>query len=85
MLSFVHFIMFVFLIICICIILFFSWQPNIIIPDLDISSTTVASSLFFILGVTSSFILLQRYAQSVFTIRIQDDIYQKIVFLFNKF
>jgi O-antigen/teichoic acid export membrane protein len=78
MLSFVHFIMFVFLIICICIILFFSCKPNIIIPDLDVSSTTVASSLFFILGVTSPFILLQRYAQSVFTIRIQDDIYQKI-------
>lgn len=83
MLSFVHFIMFVFLLICICVILYFSWQPNIIIPDLDRGNTKVASSLFFILGVTSPFILMQRYAQSIFTIRIKDDIYQKIDLIVN--
>ncbi|SHG29686.1 Polysaccharide biosynthesis protein [Flavobacterium fluvii] len=78
MLSFVHFIMLIFLIICICVILIFCWKPDVIIPDLNTSSTTIASSLFFILAITSPFILLLRYAQSVFTIRIQDDVYQKI-------
>lgn len=78
MLSFVHFIMLIFLMICIFIILFFCWKPDLIIPDLNPSSTNIASSLFFILAITSPFILLQRYVQSVFTIRIQDDVYQKI-------
>jgi O-antigen/teichoic acid export membrane protein len=78
MLSFVHFIMLVFLILCIIAILFFSYYPYFIIPDLNENASSVASSLFFILAVTSPFILLQRYAQSVFTIRIQDDIYQQI-------
>jgi O-antigen/teichoic acid export membrane protein len=83
MLGFIHFIMFVFLIICTCFILFFSLQPNIIIQKLDGNSKELASSLFFILGVTSPIILLQRYAQSVFTIRIRDDIYQKIDLIAN--
>ena len=78
MLSFVHFIMLIFLILCIGVILFFSFYPHIIIPDLNENSRSVASSLFFILAVTSPFILMQRYAQSVFSIRIQDDIYQQI-------
>ncbi|QIH39493.1 oligosaccharide flippase family protein [Flavobacterium sp. Sr18] len=78
MLSFVHFIMLIFLILCVLVILFFSFYPHVIIPDLNENSRSVASSLFFILAVTSPFILLQRYAQSVFSIRIQDDIYQQI-------
>lgn len=78
MLSFVHFIMLIFLLICICVILVFCWKPDLIIPDLNPSSTNIASSLFFVLAITSPFILLQRYVQSVFTIRIQDDVYQKI-------
>jgi O-antigen/teichoic acid export membrane protein len=83
MLSFVHFIMFIFLILCIFIILFFSWEPKYIISDLNDSSRIVASYLFFILGVSSPIILCQRFAQSVFTIRIQDDIYQRIDLIFS--
>lgn len=83
MLGFVHFIMLIFLIFCTCIILFFSWQPNIIIPKLDSNSSELASNLFFILGLSSPIILLQRYAQSVFTIRIRDDVYQKIDLITN--
>jgi O-antigen/teichoic acid export membrane protein len=83
MLGFVHFIMLIFLIICTCVILFFSWQPNIIIPKLDSNSRELASNLFFILGLSSPIILLQRYAQSVFTIRIRDDVYQKIDLIAN--
>ena len=78
MLSFVHFIMLVFLILCIIVILFFSFYPQYIITDLNDSNSTIASKLFFILALTSPLIILMRYAQSVFTIRIKDDIYQKI-------
>ena len=78
MFSFVHFVMLVFLIMCIVVILFFSCYPHLIIPNLNDHSSSVASSLFFILAITSPFILLQRYAQSVFSIRIKDDIYQQI-------
>lgn len=78
MLSFVHFIMLVLLILCIIAILFFSYYPHFIIPDLNENDKSVASSLFFILALTSPFIIFQRYAQSVFTIRIQDDIYHQI-------
>lgn len=83
MLGFVHFIMLIFLLICTCVILFFSWQPNFIIPKLNSNSSELASNLFFILGITTPIILLQRYTQSVFTIRIHDDIYQKIDLLAN--
>ena len=76
--SFVHFIMFIFIILGIILILFFSYNPHFVIPDLNEKSAPVASTLFFILAITSPFILLQRYALSVFTIRIQDDIYYKI-------
>jgi O-antigen/teichoic acid export membrane protein len=83
MLGFIHFIMFIFLMVCTCLILFFSWQPNIIIPKLDSNSSELASNLFFVLGLSSPIILLQRYTQSVFTIRIRDDIYQKIDLIAN--
>ena len=78
MLSFVHFIMLFFMLLCIIPILFFSYFPNFIIFDLNEHTRIIASNLFLILALTSPLILLQRYAQSVFTIRIQDDIYQKI-------
>jgi O-antigen/teichoic acid export membrane protein len=78
MLSFVHFIMLVFLILCIIVILLFSFYPHFIISDLNENTRVTASNLFFILALTSPLILLQRYAQSVFTIRIKDDIYQQI-------
>ena len=78
MLSFVHFIMFVFLIFCSSLILILSYSPKYIIPDLNQNTKIIASQLFFILALSSPLIILQRYAQSIFTIRIQDDIYQQI-------
>jgi O-antigen/teichoic acid export membrane protein len=83
MLSFVHFIMLVFLLLCIVVILFFSFYPNFIITNLSDNTKIIASKLFLILALTSPMIILLRYAQSVFTIRIQDDIYQKIELVIN--
>lgn len=78
MLSFVHFIMLVFIIGCSLVIQYFAFNPKVIIPDLEAGVKNVASGLLTILAVTSPFIVLQRYAQSIFTIRIEDHKFQKI-------
>ena len=83
MLSFVHFIMLIFLILCIIPIFIFSYYPHFIISDLNENTRVAASNLFLILALTSPLLLLQRYAQSVFTIRIQDHIYQQIELAIN--
>jgi O-antigen/teichoic acid export membrane protein len=82
-LSFAHFILFI----CICIffgvVIFFAYQPQLLITNLHDNSRVIAKSFLVILAFSSPIILLERFCRSIFTIRINDYIIQQIELAFN--
>jgi O-antigen/teichoic acid export membrane protein len=82
-LGFVHFILFIFIALFAIIILVLSTNPSILFTSFSPENSVIASRILSILGVSSFVIVLQRFAQSVFNIRIEDYLYQRIEVISN--
>ena len=82
-LGFVYFVSFLFLLIFIFALVFLAFNPNELIRDLKTENFKIARDLLLILAVSSPIIVMQRFAQAVFAIRIQDYIIQRIMVLAN--
>ena len=82
-LGFVYFVSFLFLLIFIFALVFLAFNPNELIQDLKSENFKIARDLLLILAVSSPIIVMQRFAQAVFAIRIQDYIIQRIMVLAN--
>lgn len=82
-LSFVNFIMFILIMVFIISMIILAYHPNLLINNLLNENHQIAKHLLLILALSSPIILLQRFCQSIFTIRIQDYIYHQIDLVFN--
>ncbi len=77
--SFVTFVLAIFVFIIALIILFFSWQPHILIKSLsDQLSEHVASTLLLVFALSTPILILQRSIQIIYNIRLKDYLYQRI-------
>jgi len=82
--SFTSFILFVFISIVSLIILYVSFNPQLIISGISsVDELFVAKQLLIILALSSPIIVCQRTLQVVFSVRIKDYIYQRISVLGN--
>jgi O-antigen/teichoic acid export membrane protein len=84
-LSFVFFIMTIFVCAFIGIGLWFSYNPRYLIKNLNEENIKIASNLIFILTISSPIVILQRICQSIFTIRFKDYTFHIIDIVFNLF
>lgn len=81
--AFVIFLLFLMISLFFILFLALSLNPALIIRSLTPANRIVASRLLLILACSSPVILMQRFCQSVFSIRIEDYIYQKIDLVFS--
>ena len=78
-LGFVSFILFIFIALYACVIMVIAKNPSILISNINSQyEFHVASRLLMILAIFSPVIILQRFAQTVCGIRLEDFIYQRI-------
>lgn len=64
--------------------IYFSFNPQIVINDLSVEGQKIAGKIFLIIGVLSPFqVILQRLVQSILIIRIKDYISLRIDIAFN--
>jgi len=82
--SFTSFVLFVFISIISLIILGVSFNPKLIISGVNSGNElTIARQLLIILALSSPIIVLQRTLQAIFSVRVEDYIYQRISVLGN--
>lgn len=82
--SFTSFIFLVFVSLIGLVILGLSFNPNIIISDIQTENEfIIARQLLMILALSSPIIVGQRAVQSIFTVRVKDYIYQKFTVIGN--
>lgn len=82
--SFVTFVLCVFVSIIALISLFFAWQPHILIKSLsDEFSEHVASMLLVVFALSTPILVLQRSVQIIYNIRLKDYLYQRIFTVAN--
>jgi len=77
--GFTHFVLFVFLVFLSSIFMYLSFNPELLIKDVNSGvQADIASDLLLILALFSPTIILQRTLQMIFGIRLQDFVLQKI-------
>jgi O-antigen/teichoic acid export membrane protein len=81
--GFVHFILFLFISVFAIVSLIISLRPTILFNYFTQKDYIIASRILLVLSVSSFVVLFQRFAQSVFIIRIEDYVYQRIEVIFN--
>ena len=81
--SFIYFIMFIGVIFFSLFLLTIIYRPHYFINNITSANSQLLKSLLIILIVFSPTVILQRFCQSVFTIRIEDYIYHSIDLFFN--
>lgn len=79
--GFSGFILFVFVLICSFVFLYLGFNPKKLIPTLNFEEVEIASKLLIILAFSSPIVVLQRITQMIFSIRIDDYIFQRIKIL----
>lgn len=82
--GFALFIFFVFALIYSVFIFLFAYDPQIIIKNkLGVEELKISRSLFLILAISSPILVLQRFLQLIFGIRLKDYFYYRINLFFN--
>ena len=81
--GFVLFFLFVFVVLCGLFLVCFSFYPNYLIKTDSSEDLKIGSKLILILAAFSPVVLLQRFNSLVYSIRIEDYIYQSIDIFFN--
>lgn len=82
-LAFVHFVLFLFVLIFATTVFGLSFKPSVLFNNFSPENTITASRILLILAFSSFIVVLQRFSQAVFTIRIEDYVYQRIEVVFN--
>lgn len=76
--GFSGFILLVFVLVCSAVFFYLSYFPSILITNLSSDEKKIASSLLFVLAFFAPVTVLQRITQMIYSIRIEDFIYQRI-------
>lgn len=83
LMGFVHFILGLFVLLFALLMFYFSLDVNTLVKTTDEQGKHLARQLLVILALFSPVFLLQRLAQSIFGIRIEDYYYQGVDFFYN--
>lgn len=81
--GFTGFVLLIFLLILSTFFLFLSYMPHIVISKISESEGVTASGLLFILAIFTPVTLLQRLVQTIFMIRMEDYVFQRINIIGN--
>ncbi len=81
--GFTGFILFVFVIICALTFLYLSINPQIILSNISLKEKAIASKLLGILSIAAFITVLQRVAQMIYSIRIEEYIFQRLMIAGN--
>ena len=83
MIGFVGFIFSGFALLYTLVLFYLAYNPGILVKGLTINTEETARKLLFVLAVSSPIFVGQRLLQIIFTVRLEDYRYQRILILFN--